>query len=34
MTIVIASRRGIVFEIGRPSSTSQIEFEARMNAAM
>ena len=31
---VTPRRRGIVVEIGRPSSTSQTTFEARMNAAM
>ena len=33
IVVVIASRSGIVFQIGRPSSPSQIVFEARMNAA-
>ena len=34
MTTVMRRRSGIVFQIGRPSSTSQIVFEARMKAPM
>ena len=34
VTSVTPTRIGIVFQIGRPSSTSQTTLEARMNAAM
>src|SRR3954447_26561929 len=33
-TSVTTTRTGIVFQIGRPSSTSQMTLDARMNAAM